>query len=88
MSDVLVRSLYGAKTKQPLVSLHWQDTAVQLTPAQAREMAGNLVQAAEASEQDAFLFEWSQAAVGCDEQAAARLIEAFRSWRIARERQT
>lgn len=84
MSTLWVRSIYGMKARQPLVELHHQDMVIQLDVAAAREVAGNLLQAAEAAEQDAFLFQWSQAQVGCTDEAAVSLLRQFRMWREAR----
>lgn len=78
-------SCYGAKTREPLVTIHWQDVVQQITPNEARSFAFAIIVAAEASEQDAFLFETVKAKGLSDEQASGLLIE-FRSWRERRER--
>jgi hypothetical protein len=77
---VEVRSLYGARTRQALVSLVVGEHQVVIPPSKAREIAGMLLECAEAAEGDAFLMAWG-AQAGMTDQEAAGLLIHFRSWR-------
>lgn len=65
------------KLKEPL----------QLSPEEARDLGANLLQAAEAAEQDAFIFEFhSEFIEGTPEEkrnVGANMLIAFRKWRDA-----
>lgn len=76
-------SLLSAKTKEPLVSIHWKDVVCQLSPAEARAFALSVLGAAEAAEQDAFLFSWVLDKIGCDDAAGIMVLRQFREWRDA-----
>lgn len=82
--ELWVKSIYGAKARQPFVELHYQDTVLQLEPEKAREVARMLQESAEASEQDAFLFEWAVKDAEVSEEGAASLLHQFRKWREER----
>lgn len=82
--ELWVKSIYGAQARQPFVGLHFQDTVIQLEPEKAREVARMLFEAAEAAEQDAFLFEWAVKDAGVSEGGAASLLHQFRKWREER----
>lgn len=77
---------YGANTRQPFVTIHWKDVVQQLSPEKAREFAMSILEAAEAAEQDAFMFEFTQKACDFDDQAAAALLNEYRLWREKRQR--
>jgi hypothetical protein len=69
---------------EPFVQLIRNDKVIaQQSSEQAREHALAVLEAAEASEQDAFLVYWVKAAVGADERAAAGMLQDFRKWRRA-----
>lgn len=76
-----VTSGYGIKYRKPFVSIHYQDTVIQVGPDKAREIAGMLLEAAEASDQDAFLFEFAKKTIGVDDAGAAGLLNEFRLYR-------
>ena len=81
---ISTRSGYGYNTRKPFVDLQIGDRKpIQLDPSEARTVAARLLEAAEAAEQDAFLFEWAATALGDDRTAAALLAE-FRKWREGR----
>lgn len=84
MSRFWVNSLYGAHTKQGLVHLHHADWSFQCSPSEARAIAGQILEAAEAAEQDAFLVEWVRAEIGVGDQEAAGLLQDFRHWKDAK----
>lgn len=55
IKQVSVRSMFGHRTRQPLVLLRLGDEMVQMPPNQAREIGHWLLEAAEAAEQDGAL---------------------------------
>jgi len=59
-SVIMVTSGYGGNTRQPFVEIKTDKlkAPLQLSPEEARDLALNLLQAAEAAEQDAFIFEF------------------------------
>lgn len=81
MSQVWVSSCYGFKTRKPLVEIHYQDTMLQISPEEARDLAGNLMMCAEATEQDAFLLDWFQETMKVDIKQAAVVLLDYRKWR-------
>ncbi|HET8631640.1 MAG TPA: hypothetical protein VFL91_29815 [Thermomicrobiales bacterium] len=81
-----VGSLVSGRTHEPPVELPIGDRKPeQLPPAKAREIAVMLIEAAEAAEQDAFLFSWAREKLDCDDGQAARLVGELRAWREKRE---
>jgi hypothetical protein len=79
--EIWVTSSYGAKARSPLVNFHYQDVVIQMEPEKAREVALMLLEVSEASEQDAFMFEYAQKVIGVDENSAGGLLIEFRKWR-------
>jgi hypothetical protein len=77
---VAVTSLYGARTRRGLVSLVVGEHQVIVPPAKAREIAGMLLECAEAAEGDAFLMGFATAH-GMTEREAGGLLVAFRAHR-------
>jgi len=90
MKSIFVTSGYGRKTLAPFVQVEHEaiDEPIQLSPAEARDLAQNLIQAAEASEQDAFLFEFTRDALKQDQATAAQLIGEYRAWRENKHKQS
>lgn len=78
---ILINSGYGKNTRQPFVQMSTDKWMVQISPEEARDLAGNLLQAAEAAEQDAFLFEFTMDTFK-DEHAAGLMVAGFRKWRV------
>lgn len=85
-----VTSGYGGNTRQPFVEIKAEKLKepMQLSPEEARDLAANLLQAAEAAEQDAFIFEFHSEFVeeGTPEEKiniGASMLSAFREWRDA-----
>lgn len=76
---------YGGKTRKPFVSIHWKDVVGQLSPEAARQFALSLIGAAEAAEQDAFVFECGKGSIGASDEGAAVLLREFRKWREKRK---
>ena len=76
-------SMYGHNTREPLVVLTIGDSKpVMLTADKAKEIGGMLIETAMASDADAFLFEFTDESRS--EQAAVRMLRAFREWRQKR----
>ncbi len=78
-----VTSNFGHNTQKPFVMIvvGKHDFMVQISPAGARELAINLLQAAEAAEGDAFLISFLRRKVGANDEAVAGILEEFRNWR-------
>lgn len=76
---------FGARTQQPYVQvlIESADFMTQMKPDDARALALNLLQAAEASEADGFLVSFLRKRVGATEGAVASVLEDFRKWREA-----
>jgi len=73
------------KNGEPFIQLLVDDEVIcQLTPEEARDHAKNMLEATEASEQDAFMLSFFRDKLGSDAQAAMRIIVEFRKWREAR----
>lgn len=85
MSDttILVTAGYGANTKRPFVMLEADvlDRPLQLSVAEARDLAGNLLQAAEAAEGDQRIVEFATDTLGFEVPEAAQLIIHMRELR-------
>jgi hypothetical protein len=72
------------KHGEPFIQLLMDDDVIcQLSPEEARDHAKNILEATEASEQDAFMLEFMQQRVGLDVQRAMQIIVNFRKWREA-----
>lgn len=54
---------------------------MQLSTKDAREIALQILAAAESAEQDGFLVDWGQEKVGLDGAGSAQLMSEFRKWR-------
>jgi hypothetical protein len=74
-----------SKNGEPFIQLLIDDEVVcQLSPEEARDHAKNVLEATEASEQDAFMLNFMQEKVGLDIAPAMQVIVNFRKWREAR----
>lgn len=86
--ELWVRSLYGAKGREPLVAITMPGgEMLQMSPDEARHHAQVVL---EAAEQDAFMFEFARDAFGDKagdaDQAATAMLNEFRKWREKRQR--
>jgi len=83
MGDILVSSGYGGNTRKPFVMMEAEalDRPMQLSPAEARDLALNLLQAADAAEGDAFLVEFFRKELGQDDKVAASILHQYREFR-------
>lgn len=83
--NVNVASIYGAHTRQALVTIQVGDRKpLMIPPDAARELATSLIQCAEAAEQDATLMTFAQDALGLPVEEAGRMLLALRDWRESR----
>jgi len=80
-----VTSNFGYRTQKPFVSITVQSKEfhVQMSPAAARALAMNLLQAAEAAETDAFLVGFFKSRIDMNERNIATILLDFRDWRDA-----
>lgn len=85
MNVINVESGYGGNTRQPFVEIKTDKLKepLQLSPEEARDLASNLLQAAEASENDAFMFEFISKELHAGDNAGANILMEFRKWRDA-----
>lgn len=83
MKSILVTSLFGAQARRPIVGLEIDGASAQFSPATARELARNLLAAAEAAEVDGFVWEWFTSQVQASEEQAVVLMADFRKYREA-----
>ena len=97
MPKITVTTLYGHRHKKPIVEIRLprdkpetpkeRRNMVQLEIAEARDLAMNILQAAESAIQDAFIVEWMTEILGDERKAAAVLVE-FRDRRHDRQDDT
>lgn len=81
-----VETVFGAKTREPLIRISFDGKELCLIPAEdATSLAMNLLQAIQASLADAFLFSFMEKHVGAEPYAAAQVLAEFRQWREGRE---
>jgi len=70
---------------EPFVQLlRGEKIIAQMDTEQARDHARAITEAAEAAEQDAFIFDWVCNKVGTGPEQAAGLLRDFRAYRLAR----
>ncbi len=84
-----VSSGYGHNTHEPFVMVEADvlDTPLQLSPTDARALAFNILSAAEAAENDAFLIEFVKEELNQDDHVAASILVEYREWRKRRREQ-
>ena len=84
-----VSTIYGVKTRQPLVLIGFLEDdktpaiAYQMAPDEARNVAHMLVEAAETAEQDAFIVHFAIDEMDASPEIAATLLTKFRKYRDA-----
>lgn len=86
-TGITALSMVGAVSGVAMVELigHINETTVVMTAENARELAFNILAAAEAADGDEFLFKFAQEEIKCDIQAAGNLLIAFREFRARKE---
>ncbi len=82
-----VTSNFGHRTQKPfvMVAVGEQGFMAQMSPDEARDLAMNLLQCAEAAENDAFLVTFLRKRVKANDQAIASILQDFREWRLDHE---
>lgn len=82
-NSIIVTSGDGGNTKRPFVMIENQalDRPLQLSPAEARDLAANLLQAAEAAETDQLIIEFATDTLNFEMPEAAQLLVALRDLR-------
>ena len=82
MSTLFATSLVSSTTGDPRVDLHHDDKRfAQVSPDEARAWAHNILQAAEAADQDAFLVTFHREDCGLDPSHSMAVLHAYRVWR-------
>lgn len=78
-----ISSGVGARTREGYVQviIESADFMTQMPPETARELAANLLSAAEAAEVDAFLMAFMRERVGASDEQAVQILIEFREWR-------
>ncbi len=84
-SNVHVGSLVSHRTGEPRVQMEFGEAKLQMSPAEARDLALNLLSSAEAASADSFLVTFAKEKIGVGEAQAAGLITEFRRWRETQE---
>lgn len=79
---IRVESVYGAESHEALVEVSWGDRSGVLSLDAARQLGRDLIEAASASETDAFLMDFLEKRVGVkDITQRAGVLMDFRKWR-------
>ena len=86
-SSFWVTSLFGHHTKRGLVELHYQDWSLQLDTQAARKIAADILEAAEAADQDQFIYDFFTGDLGLPEGETFKIFQRFRERRAQRIRQ-
>lgn len=78
-----VTSGYGYRTQKPFVQvlIESADFMTQMSPAEAKDLAQNLLTCAEAAESDAFLVTFLRSQIKAEDRAIAAILNDFREWR-------
>lgn len=88
ITGITVSSGFGYNTQQPFVQMLIlrADWMTQMSPANARELAINLLHAADAAESDGFLVRFLQSVVGVDDMSkVSGVLVQFREYREAQK---
>ena len=83
MGVIHVSTLVSAKTKEPKVDIVDEEAEwrVQLTVAEARALALNILQAAEAAVTDGFVYDWVTKVIQAGDAEAGSVLNDFREYR-------
>lgn len=81
----MVTSGFGHNTQRPFVQvlIEAADWMTQMSPANARELAYNLLSAADAAESDGFLVIFLRHKIGLPDPAISKVLTDFRDYRDA-----
>jgi hypothetical protein len=91
ITNIMITSGFGHNTQQPYVQMliGRADWMTQMPPETARELAFNLLGAADAAESDGFLVGFFRETIGIDDmRAVASLLIQFREYREKRAQKT
>lgn len=82
-----VTSGFGGRTQKPFVQvlIEAADWSCQMSPSEARDLAHNLLECADAAESDGFLVTFLRKKVGLRDQQIASVLIDFRKWREAKD---
>lgn len=86
IKSIDVSSLVGLMTGEALVQIKLGSQMAQLSCVEARDLALNILQCAEAAQVDLFLVQFAISTIGVEMQQAAGLLNEFREWRKAQEK--
>jgi hypothetical protein len=84
ITEFMITSGFGHNTRRPFVQMVIQraDWMTQMSPEEARELAFNLLQAADGAESDGFLVSFLQERIGVESMnAIASILVDFREYR-------
>lgn len=89
MPNILVSTLFGRNSNEPIVVVKLPKTArdrgeLQLRVSEARDLAANILQAAESAIQDAFIVDLARS-MKLDEQGQAQMLGMYREMRRDRQ---
>lgn len=79
--DILVGSMVKSRTLEPAVVIQWADKKAQLSPAEARNHAFGILEAAVAAEIDSAIVRWGTNELQTGTERAVQLLGIFRHWR-------
>lgn len=87
LTNISVTSGFGHNTQQPFVemTIRRADWTTQMSPAMARELALNLLAAADAAESDGFVVGFFRDHIGLEMSHVAGLLMEFRDYREKRQ---
>lgn len=80
-----VTSMFGARSRQPLVSVTFRAESVDITPGDARALAYNLLDAAAAADYDGVVWDACHDVFTMDDVATAKMMQVFREARAKRD---
>lgn len=79
-----ISTIYGARTRKPLIRVEAPELDMQMSPDDARRLGMNLIRAAEAATSDALLMQWV-ATLGAPPEVAATILHQWREMRAEME---
>jgi hypothetical protein len=80
-----VSSMFGARSRRPLVSVTFRAESVDITPTDARALAYNLLDAAAAADYDGVIWDACHDVFDMDDASTAKMMHVFRETRAKRE---
>ena len=76
-----LESLVSDQTGKAWIKLTWGGQSGQLTPKEARQHAYDIMETANAADEDAFLYEWVTTHLKVPPEKAILILRDFREWR-------